>query len=54
MLPLVGVVWSFEPVPKIAGKLTFAMPDCASVAFASSVKLPAWFAFSQRVLPGPS
>ena len=54
MLPLVGVVWSFEAVAKIAGKLTLAMPDWASVAFAASAKLPAWLALSQRMLSGPS
>ena len=54
MLPLVGVVWSFDPVEKIAGKLTFAIPDCGSVAFASRWKLPAWFALSQRIFPVPS
>ena len=54
MLPLVGEVWSFDAVAKIAGKLTLEMPDCASVALAASAKLPAWLALSQRTLPAPS
>src|SRR5262245_33283570 len=39
----------FGAVPRIAGKPTEAMPDCASLALAVRVKSPAWFAFSQRV-----
>src|ERR1700730_8834470 len=44
----------FALVPKIAGKPTDAMPDCASLAVAPRVKSPAWSAFSHRILPAPS
>ena len=44
----------FAPVPKIDGKPTDAMPDCASLAVAVSAKSPAWSAFSHSVLAAPS
>ena len=44
----------FALVPKIAGKPTDAMPDCASLAFAVSAKSPAWSAFSHSVFAAPS